>query len=277
MMTYQRFVGGVLDYSPCQYGDSKLVFRGPKQSLTQDYVAFLGGSATFGKAVRTPFPSLVEQELDVRAVNLGCVNAGVDTFGQDLTVQEICGRARACVVQVMGAQKLSNPYYSVHRRRNDRVLAPSEKLRKLYPEVDFTDIHFARHLVQTLEKTDAERFADVREALRETWRMRMRALIDMCPGPVVLLWLADHALSDSNNAADGPDPLFIDRDLVESIRVSRMELAEVACPSPEHATQWDGSLASMLNPKAAIGLPSPALHRRASTVVAQGLSTAFRV
>ena len=49
-----------LDYLPCRYGRSKLLFRGPRRDLTAPYAAVLGGGETYGKYVARPFPALVE-------------------------------------------------------------------------------------------------------------------------------------------------------------------------------------------------------------------------
>ena len=118
-MAYERLVGDSLDYAPCRYGRSKLLFRGPRTVLNGDYVAFLGSTGTYGKFVESPYPELTQRELGITALNLGCVNAGNDTFLDDPTVQDLARGACACVVQVMGAHTLSNRLYTVHDPRPD--------------------------------------------------------------------------------------------------------------------------------------------------------------
>ena len=39
-------------------GPRKLLFRGPKRDLDQPFVAFLGGTNTYGKFIERPFPDL---------------------------------------------------------------------------------------------------------------------------------------------------------------------------------------------------------------------------
>ena len=185
-----------------------LLFRGPERDLDGDYLAFLGSTATFGKHVRTPFPELVGQALGVTAVNLGCINSGLDTFAKDGTIRAIVQGARATVMEVLGAHFLSNPFYAVHPRRNDRVITPTTKLRKLYPEVDFTDIHFAGHLIATLAETDPGRFGEVRATLRAAWMSRMAELIGIAGGPVCLVWASPRPLSEGGDEATGAEPLL---------------------------------------------------------------------
>ena len=148
-MNYANLDQESLDYFPCRYGASKQLFRGPRRRLEGDFVAFLGGTETYGKFMETPYPAMIEHETGVRSVNLGCVNAGIDAYFSDKSLLDICSKARATVIQVMGAQNMSNRFYAVHPRRNDRFLKASGLLEKIYPEVDFTDFSFTRHLLAT--------------------------------------------------------------------------------------------------------------------------------
>lgn len=209
----------VLDYSPCRYGASKSVFRGPGRDLTRPYVAMLGGSATFGKYVAAPFPALVERVLGQPVANLGALNAGPDFYLSDPATLEVAARAQAAVVQVAGAEGLSNPLYTVHSRRNDRFLMATEALRVLYPQVDFTDIHFTRHLLQVLQRSDAARFRTVVQVLQANWLDRMRALLAQLPRRRLLLWLADVPPPPAADSLDD-GPLFIDRAMLDALRAN---------------------------------------------------------
>ena len=218
-----------LDYSPCRYGASRAVFRGPERDLTRPYVAMLGGSQTFGKYVAQPYPVLVERALGLPVANLAGLNAGPDFYLSDPATLAIAGRAAVAVVQLTGAEAMSNPFYTVHGRRNDRFLAATPALRALYPEVDFAEIHFTRHLVKVLERTDPARFATVVAGLRTNWLARMRALLGYLPPKRLLLWLADEPMPAWEGGAENA-PLLIDRPLVEALAADATALIE-AVPS----------------------------------------------
>ncbi len=219
---------GALDYFPCRYGASKAVFRGPGRDLTQPYVAVLGGSATFGKYVARPFPALLDGVLGHPVANLGALNAGPDFYLSDPAALEVAAKARVAVVQVTGAEGLSNPFYSVHSRRNDRFLAATSALRALFPKVDFTDIHFTRHLLQVLHRADAAAYAQLVQGLQDTWLNRMRDLLRHLPRRCVLLWLAEAPPPDRAGALD-PAPPFIDRAL---LAVLGPEVCDVIIATP---------------------------------------------
>ena len=164
-MTYDILGPGALDYLPCQYGMSKLTFRGPRRALEAPYVAFLGGTATFGKFIEQPFPLLVEHLTGGTSVNFGQVNAGLDVFSKDSTVLEAARGAQVTVVEVMGAANMSNRFYSVHPRRNDRFLHVLPDLRQLYYDVDFTQFSFTQHMLRHLYLRDSGRFFQLRHML----------------------------------------------------------------------------------------------------------------
>lgn len=210
-----------LDYMPCSYGNSKLVFRGPKRDLPQDYVLFIGGGETFGRFVARPFPALFEAQTGVASINLAACNAGLDSFRQDATVIAMARNARLVVVQAMGAQFLSNRYYSVHPRRNDRFIKATLPLRRAYPTVDFTDIAFVGHLLDRLEDESAQRFEQVQREFRRVWVLRMQSVLKLISRPSVVLWI---------NQTVQFHPDFLSLDLLEKATQGRAQILAVSAP-----------------------------------------------
>ena len=198
-----------LDYQACRYGKSKLIFRGPKKDTSGDYVVVLGGTETYGRFVVRPFCTLAEDALGVPVLNLGCPNAGIDAFLYDNDLIALAKGARVTVIQVPGAQNMSNRFYRVHPRRNDRFLGPSDTLKQLYPTIDFTDFSFVRHMLSTLLMTSTESFGALREELRRAWRARMQLMLQTIDGPVLLLWLREPV-----SEGLGAEPLFVGADMV---------------------------------------------------------------
>ena len=143
-MTFEPPGDGALDYFPCRYGASRLVFRGPRRDLSLPYVSVLGGTETYGRYIADPYPTLVEVGQGLSLVNLGLQNAGLDAYLKDPDILAVASAARVAVVQVMGAQNLSNRFYAVHPRRNDRFLHPTPLLQRMFETIDFTEFHFTR-------------------------------------------------------------------------------------------------------------------------------------
>ena len=111
-------------------------------------------------------------------VNFGWTNAGVDVFLHDTGVLQAAQGARATVVfQLPCAQNMSNRFYSVHPRRNDRFVAPLALMRQVFPEVDFSEFHFTRHMLRHLQRRAPDRFAVLRKELQTIWISRVRLLL----------------------------------------------------------------------------------------------------
>ncbi|MFP4274829.1 MAG: DUF6473 family protein [Paracoccaceae bacterium] len=266
-MTYESLREGGLDYLPCRYGASRLAFRGPRRTIEGRYIAFLGGTETYGKFVERPFPSLVEEATGLTCVNLGLVNAGADVYLQDETVQDIAAGAALTVIQVTGAQNISNRYYAVHPRRNDRFLKAAGPLRALYPEVDFTEFHFNRHMLRTLEDVSRRRFERVAEELKSAWLARMSALLNCLSGPKLLLWFAPHCPPGPEDR-DRADPLFVEAWMLEHLRPAVAAIVEVVVSTEARVAGTQGMVFASFDAPAAALLPGPHAHREAAGILA---------
>ena len=221
-MKHETLEDGGISYAPCRYGNSRMFFRGPKRPLDGRYITFIGGTETYGKFIPRPFPDLVEERLGEHCVNFGAVNASIDAFLQESVVLSAARDSMLNVLQVMGAHNMSNRFYTVHPRRNDRFLRASSVLRAIYPEVDFTEFCFTRHLLGYLYELSPERFEIIREEVQQAWRARMRGFLQDIGPHTVLLWFSNHLPNDApwyerpNPIA--ADPLFITRTMLDELR-----------------------------------------------------------
>lgn len=256
-MAYLTAGAGAPDYVSCQYGTSKLMFRGPQRNLSGRYIAVIGGTETYGKFVSRPYPEYVETALGMTVVNLGIANAGPEILLADEAVTRIAGGAGTVVVQLVGAQNQSNTFYTVHPRRNDRVLGVTPAMRALFPEVDFTEFHFTRHLLQSLYAAGQDRFDLIVTELQTRWVERTLALIKR-PGPgVVLLWAAAQApLADASRQIGPRYPAFVDQRMVEKVATHALRYLEV-CPPDERLSADDAMKSLALE----AGVMGPGGHR----------------
>ena len=228
-MTYNARGPGALDYFPCRYGMSRLLFRGPKSKLDHPYLAFIGGTETYGRFIADPFVALVQKKTNLCCANFGYLNAGTDVLFGDPSIQDAVANADGTVVQIVGTQNMTNRFYTVHPRRNDRFVAPSAALKRLFPEVDFAEFHFNKHLLQTLRRVSVSRFEVVREELQASWVNRMQERLRKIQGKVFLLWFAEPETAGSSrtDAGLGADPLFVTPAMIDDVRTHADRLGYV--------------------------------------------------
>lgn len=263
------------DQQPVRYGASRLAFRGPKRALGGDYVAVLGSTETYGKYVEAPFPDLVETAIGFPVVNFGCLNAGVDAFAFDPAVLCAANAARAVVMQVMGAQNASNRLYTVHPRRNDRFLKASALLRALYPEVDFTEFSFTRHMLATLRAIDPARFETVRLEAKQAWTARMRQVLRSIDRPVLLLWFAAHPPPEEE-APDAADPMFVDREMLDALAPASSGMVEVVASDAARAEGVQRMVFDPMDRAAAQEQLGALAHEEAAARLARALGAVIR-
>jgi hypothetical protein len=274
-MTYDVFGAGALNYAPCRYGNSRILFRGPEKRLDDPYVAFLGGTETYGKFIKAPFPDLIEGDIDANCVNFGISNAGVDVFLHDAMMLDAANGAMATVVQIVGAQNLSNRLYSVHPRRNDRFLAPTLLLSSIYPDVDFSEFHFTRHMLHELQRVSPERFTLVITELQAAWFARMKLFLSRLTGKVVLLWISDHAPGEERAAEGtsmmGRDPWFVTRDMLTGLQGYCARQVEVIVSPEALAAGTDGMVFDEVEAPAAHQMLGPRAHQEAARMLGKAL------
>jgi hypothetical protein len=247
-----------LDYRACRYGSSRMLFRGPKKKLKDQGVAFLGGSETFGKFVGSPYPELVGDSLGEVSVNLGCHNAGLDAILQDEQIVSICNRSKITVVQIMGAANLSNSFYTVHPRRNDRFIQASPMMERLFPDVDFMEFNYTHHLLGKMKRVSPEGYQHLVRNLQETWVVRMSQLINRLQGKVILAWFANQLPTPQ---ITNQEPLFVTQRMLERVKTKAAGCVEIAFSHEVTALGTEGMHYLEHEHEAAKKLPNPIAHQ----------------
>lgn len=253
-----------LDYQPSALPGSALRFRGPLDADGGPSVVCIGSSETFGRFIDAPYATQLDRALEIPVLNLGVVNAGLDVMMNDPAIAAAVSEAEAVVMQITSAHNMTNRFYSVHPRRNDRFLAASSMLRTIYPQVDFTEFHFTRHLLSHLRDTSKDRFQILKAELESGWVARMRRYINGLAVPVHLLWLSNRVPGASNDTQLTHYPLFVTAKMLEEVRDVASSLT-IAAPGDGAAAQSaKGMFYGPREEAAARLLPGPELHAMAT-------------
>ncbi len=273
-MSFEKRGHMPLEYQSVAYPGSVLRFRGPEQDLHDPYVLCLGGSETFGRFIYAPYSAQLDEVLDLRVVNMGVMNAGLDVLMRDPAITAATDGAQAVVLQITGAHNMSNRFYTVHPRRNDRFLKATTMLRTIYPEVDFTEFHFTRHMLTHLKSISQDRFSLIRTELQTAWAARMARFLSKTTAPVHLLWLSNRCPCETDHGRGlGGDPLFVSEALLDQVRAHAASMTLAVSDqkrTKKHATQ--GMFFAAREEAAARALPGPEAHDRAATALKRRLA-----
>lgn len=261
---------GGLDYFPAEYGTGRCLFRGPQRPITEQSIVAVGGTQTFGKFIAEPWPERLERSLGRPVVNVGSVNGGVDMYLNAAGLAQRIGVAQAVVVELFGTAHLTNRFYSVHPLRNDRVLKAHPALRRLYPEVDFAEFAFIRHLLSHLQQLDPNRFQEVVRTLQATWLDRMQQLIAVVGLPIIGLWLADD-LPPREGHRIGTDPLFVTESLLQKLRPHLSGLVAVTPGAEARSADKPGRIFGPLDQIAAETVFPAAIHQQTAHALIEPL------
>jgi hypothetical protein len=132
----------------------------------------------------------------------------------------------------------SGPWYRVHPRRSNRFVAPGDRLRGLFPEIDFTEFIDTGALLRRLAALCPERFALVAEDQLAVWADHLRAVLPRLPARGVML-CRDH------DCGLKPDPRGLWQGPV--LRVEGMPPRVLCGILSRHVRQWCQDAAPQLH------------------------------
>lgn len=266
----------LIDYQNYRFGRARQRFRGPKPDLSKPYLAFIGGSETYGKFVEAPYPSLIGEALGQPVANWGTPEAGPGFFLKDPVILEACSCSKVCVISVMGAPNLSNRLYSVFHRRNARLKGFSKMLPLLFPEINLNSFRFVHNMLFNLYKANPENFKAVELELREAWIARMRELMEAIETTRVLVWMSVRAPEEDFGPKERGDfivpPAFVNREMVEAIApmadllVEYVPSREMAAANPDVEAPFFSGTGTGENAPARY--PGQAVHQQAADLLA---------
>ena len=159
----------LVDFILCQYVNSKNLFRGPIKFCTHSNGVCLGGTDTFGGKVPDPFSAMLEREMGIPILNLGAQHSGAGFNSEDDAIHEIIENVQVIFVEAPSVVNQSNPFYRVHPRRNDRFVTALGPSYDLFPEADFFECHFTKHLIIKLITIAEARAVIVFRTFQDEW------------------------------------------------------------------------------------------------------------
>ncbi len=166
----------------------KICFGVPKKSCKHSHGVCLGGADTFGGKVPDPFSAMLEREMGMPIFNLGAQHSGAGFYTEDDAIHEIVENAQVVFIEAPSVVNQSNPFYREHPIRNDRCVTALGPLYDLFPEADFVECHFTKHLITKLISIDSARADIVFRALQGEWARNLTIMRARWRAKTVIYW-----------------------------------------------------------------------------------------
>lgn len=183
-MAYRDRDWEIVDYQMYTLKGTQISLRGPEpQNLKKnEYFVCLGAAQTFGVLCQSPYPTLLEQKLNIPVLNLGIGGAGPSFFLKENSLIEYINNSRFAIVQVMSGRSEDNSLFhgngiGVFERLSDRkrVLA-----RAAYKELIM--MHDENYVKQIIAET------------RKNWIKSYQKLLELIKVPKILFWFSKRSV-----------------------------------------------------------------------------------
>tara|TARA_R110002072_G_scaffold46591_13_gene129294 strand:+ start:14358 stop:15263 length:906 start_codon:yes stop_codon:yes gene_type:complete len=293
---YQARDAAIVDYQLWQPAPDGRWLRGPRpdQLVPGSYFACVGAAQTFGCFVARPWPTLLQQQLGLPALNLGIAGAGPALFRNDALLQLLRG-ARFVVYQVMSGRSADCSRFATGG--HERVTLPDGRqlgAGAAWSELLQQDLRGINNpVLRGIKNRLCAAFGrkHIRRLVAETqsnWSSDFRALIKDVARPSALLWFSKRTPQHrpryhSLEALFGEFPQLIDATMVRSLAAEADHYVECVTsrgsPQPlavpvRPADAGTGEAADLLWSHNAY-YPSPEMHEDAAKAllgVVKGLS-----
>ncbi len=131
-------------------------------------------------------------------------------------------------------------------------------LVSIYPEVDFTNFHFNKHMLTDLRTLSAERYWIVEQEIREAWIARMCTLLSRISGRVILVWISRRSPNDLERVLT--DPMHVTGEMLELVAPHATDYIEIVLSQDALTNRTDGMIFSQMEAPAAREMLGPKAH-----------------
>lgn len=227
---YQARDFEVVDYQLYQLDGTGLWFRGPRPERLSagEYFVCIGAAQTFGCLCERPFPALLQEMIELPALNLGYGGAGPFFFLKHPALLDHINKARFAIVQVMSGRSESNRLFDsggleyLTRRQDGSKLSADQAYEDLLRPASrpLPGPSFMNKLVRAFIAPPGVRRL-VAET-RENWISNQRQLLEAISVPKILFWFAKRGpwywqRYNRAHALFGGFPQLVNRRMIESV------------------------------------------------------------
>lgn len=191
-----------------------LLLRGPKpQSIEEcSYFVCIGAAQTFGRFCEKPYPTLLQEKLDIPTINMGRGGAGPSFFSKDNDkLLKYVNNARFAIIQVMSGRSESNSLF------HSRGLGFYTRIS------DGTSIGCDDAFKELLKEKNKDYIKKIVAETRQNWVNNNKELLEKIKIPKILFWFSvrkPHYREKypNINTLFGEFPQLVNSDMIRQIR-----------------------------------------------------------
>ena len=181
-MSYQERDWEIVDYQMYSLKNISKSFRGPEPKTLEanKYFVCIGAAQTFGCFCKRPYPTLLQEQLNLPVLNLGSAGAGPDYFLQEQDLIPYINNAKFAIVQVMSGRSESNSVFSFQGKYAANLIRKSDGIK-------MASVPAYRELLKKYEPDDVKKIV---AETRENWVRNFQQLLNKITIPKILLWFS---------------------------------------------------------------------------------------
>jgi hypothetical protein len=179
-MGYQERDFEIVDYQIYRLKNTEFFVRGPEPQNLQEqkYFVCVGAAQTFGCFCEKPYPTLLQEELNIPVLNLGFAGAGPDFFLKNEGLLKYINNSKFAVIQIMSGRSESNSLFD------------SGGLEYLTRISDGIKTGADDAYTQLLKQNNPNFIKKIIAETRHNWIYNFRELLQKIHVPKILLWFS---------------------------------------------------------------------------------------
>ncbi|AFY76541.1 hypothetical protein Ple7327_1131 [Pleurocapsa sp. PCC 7327] len=213
-MQYQDRDWEIIDYQGFYLPNvAEKSFRGPKPEILEEgqYFVCLGAAQTFGCFCEKPYPTLLQEKLNIPTLNMGQAGAGPYCFLEDKSLLEYINKAKFAIIQVMSGRSESNSLFDSGGREYLTRLSDGVKIG--------ADLAYK----ELIEQYDQNYVKKIVSETRANWVNNYQKLLQQIKVPKILFWFSTREpfyieKYTNINTLFGRFPQLVNSKMVEQIK-----------------------------------------------------------
>ncbi len=276
---FQESDRAIVDYQyvdlPGSDASAHTLVRGPiPVDLAKDFIACVGGAHTLGRFVQSPYPALLQKQLDIPVLNLGHGGGKPEFYLQSEAFIDVINKAKCAVVQVMSARGSPNRFLTPTSHTHN-IMKIAEGISSSKNPI-FVDAAYGK----LLKQCQPERVLEAINETRANWVAEMGNLLDRIQVPKILFWFSVRTPSyverfDNPHALLGDYPELVTESMIEALKPKVQGYVECitkeGLPNALVAANCGASVAALpRQPERSFNsyYPSPEMHVAAADALA---------